>query len=616
MNENVKYGLENYLRDVDPQYAVLLTGEWGCGKTYFVKKWLEDLEQRKEDYSVTPIYISLFGISSIPALIEKVNKTLSPLMYNLEKCSKKLLQIAGKIVLKYDGAIADMNEAKLAYEINPIDLLSIKDADNSVLSTQYVLFVFDDIERCKIVPEELMGFFDLCLEQLGCRLVVLKGRDDAQTDEWLKIMSAYQEKIFSREFEILPDVQSAILHFVNELSVTHPKSSAYFNEHVDEIKSIFECSKCCNLRSLRHGIRAFAEILEKLELGADDFVYRLFVQYLAFSLEFYNGDRLCLNAINIASFIYPSRKKDSPEQKLFDKYIPIQQKFRIKAFDSETYDDIKSSLFEGREIVSELNDRIGRIREKSLSERLRSIWNMENKEADALIKETKEYLARPILDISGYVFATYMLCYLEDLKVVPLRKNFEQDRYKAIKNWLKTEMQPSNVSSIQHALFRACGIQEREKRLSRFSWLYEQLQVEVNSLLEEVREPIIELLERASNENMEQIAQMMNDVDPYGHANYNMQAVFQKVNILKLCVAIGKLNNYSRNLFAEILASRYNHDWDEEYYKRFLEEKESLDLMLRHIHRCRLQSTRMRRVSYAKIEDELLVALTKLESIS
>ena len=155
-NANVLNGLSNYMCDVDPQYAVLIKGAWGSGKTFFIKHWLDSVSKQVDESAIQPFYISLFGISSIPALIEKINQTISPIFYNLKKYGTEILKIAGKAVLKYEGALTDIKGLKLAYEINPIDLLMIKDKEDSDTHFEYTLFVFDDLERCKIVPEELM----------------------------------------------------------------------------------------------------------------------------------------------------------------------------------------------------------------------------------------------------------------------------------------------------------------------------------------------------------------------------------------------------------------------------------------------------------------------------
>lgn len=38
MNENIAKFLDAYMKNADPQYAVMLTGRWGCGKTFFVNR--------------------------------------------------------------------------------------------------------------------------------------------------------------------------------------------------------------------------------------------------------------------------------------------------------------------------------------------------------------------------------------------------------------------------------------------------------------------------------------------------------------------------------------------------------------------------------------------------
>ena len=52
------------MRNPDPQYAVMLTGRWGCGKTFFVNEWLKTLEKadddREEVIYLKPIYVSVY----------------------------------------------------------------------------------------------------------------------------------------------------------------------------------------------------------------------------------------------------------------------------------------------------------------------------------------------------------------------------------------------------------------------------------------------------------------------------------------------------------------------------------------------------------------------------
>ena len=45
MNEDIIRFLNEYAEFPSPQYAVLLRGKWGCGKTYFVKNWLAEFDK-------------------------------------------------------------------------------------------------------------------------------------------------------------------------------------------------------------------------------------------------------------------------------------------------------------------------------------------------------------------------------------------------------------------------------------------------------------------------------------------------------------------------------------------------------------------------------------------
>lgn len=48
MNKLIFDFLNGYAALPSPQYAVLLRGRWGCGKTYFVKHWLAEFEKNSK----------------------------------------------------------------------------------------------------------------------------------------------------------------------------------------------------------------------------------------------------------------------------------------------------------------------------------------------------------------------------------------------------------------------------------------------------------------------------------------------------------------------------------------------------------------------------------------
>ena len=71
VNEYTEKALKRYVQMENPQFAVLINGEWGTGKTWFVKNFFAT-----HDFQKKFCYISLFGVESLKeidaALIDQI----------------------------------------------------------------------------------------------------------------------------------------------------------------------------------------------------------------------------------------------------------------------------------------------------------------------------------------------------------------------------------------------------------------------------------------------------------------------------------------------------------------------------------------------------------------
>lgn len=67
-----------YLRKSDLHYAIAIEGEWGSGKTRFLKTRLEE-ELHKEGIDLKIVYVSLFGISDSNDLYRRIMAAMLPL---------------------------------------------------------------------------------------------------------------------------------------------------------------------------------------------------------------------------------------------------------------------------------------------------------------------------------------------------------------------------------------------------------------------------------------------------------------------------------------------------------------------------------------------------------
>lgn len=65
--ENLLSIIKDYVMEQDTEYAILIVGDWGCGKTFYwknnISKMLMKLNGNGNKYR--PIYISLFGLTNV-----------------------------------------------------------------------------------------------------------------------------------------------------------------------------------------------------------------------------------------------------------------------------------------------------------------------------------------------------------------------------------------------------------------------------------------------------------------------------------------------------------------------------------------------------------------------
>ena len=73
--EELKGVIEEYLRDSRAEYAVMIDGDWGSGKTYFLTHSLMDIIQNIDNGKSKPrkyAYVSLYGVKSISEVSKEI----------------------------------------------------------------------------------------------------------------------------------------------------------------------------------------------------------------------------------------------------------------------------------------------------------------------------------------------------------------------------------------------------------------------------------------------------------------------------------------------------------------------------------------------------------------
>lgn len=206
--------MEYYCRERQPAGALLLTGEWGGGKTYFV---VNRLQPHLKDSHIF-IRISLFGIRSTTELQTSIKKKWLEAIADYMAKSKIDVGIASKAftALKpfakacmdtlIDASIPEGKQgiAKSLFSISADQLITITNEING----KTIVLVFDDLERALIPVRELLGCINEYVENQHFNTIIIanedtikKRADTAEKDSTVLSYSEIKEKVVERQLE-------------------------------------------------------------------------------------------------------------------------------------------------------------------------------------------------------------------------------------------------------------------------------------------------------------------------------------------------------------------------------------------------------------------------------
>lgn len=378
-NNNLEEYLTYYLGLESPQYAVMIKGPWGCGKTFFVKNFL--LKNKDEEIgddtviNLKPIYISLYGMTTLENLREAIRAELNPLLYSkVAKFGKEVLKGLLKTTLRID---LDRNgDAKTDGAITGnIDTSAILTLVESDVSGTKALFL-DDLERTNIDLEELFGFINNLVEHHSCKVILLA--DENRLIGKHKEYTKTKEKLVGPTFEIRRDIECIFKIFLEDavkIDEKYKDIKKYLEENKEQIIEIYKTSQCENLRVFRWSIVDFFHFAKKFhyqlisknengkKYGAfmNYIVIIFFIAYLEHKMGNKDGVKYT-SSYFIDDYLNPNdnEKKDDPIRKTNNKYKSILEDFGLYSLSSHKEIEIINDYLENQaldedHIVKELS---------------------------------------------------------------------------------------------------------------------------------------------------------------------------------------------------------------------------------------------------------------------
>lgn len=394
-NEHIEEFLNYYLeKETSPDYAVLITGCWGSGKTYFIKQFLagKDPDGQNKDVvkikewltdceKYTVVYVSLFGARSRAEMDQRVLEKLHPILNSeLLKTISGAVSLIGKIIgvlsANPAGVVVGAAGDAGAFAANKI----IEAFKQKSKKFEKIVIVFDDVERADMPLPELLGYLNAYVEHLHVPCILLADKEKweeaqkCQEDKsTLHKLSSTKEKVIGKEFQIQTTFDEVWNHWKEDEH--HPvgdRAWKILNDCRDLIKNIVESSSDYNYRALKHSLSDFQRFIgekktesEQTKLFIDDkyfehmeFAELIVADFICYQYAFHVG---LLNPLEITNHRKYSEEEMSVEidqdeskngaerSKHGDTYFQFEEMFknisRISTcpFDSVSFDSVYNS---------------------------------------------------------------------------------------------------------------------------------------------------------------------------------------------------------------------------------------------------------------------------------
>ena len=564
MNEDILRFLEKYKDDPDPQYAVLLDGKWGCGKTFFIKSWLDTFQTENED-ELAPMYVSLFGVQTVKQINDTINGLLFPFMnskvYKIGKTITKMVASAAlRFNVDYDGD--KKSDGTVDFKLDPLmDLLNDKKEE---LKGRRIL-IFDDLERANIGVKELYGYINRFVEHNRFKVIVVCNSTEITDKE---TFNRFREKIIGRTFEIHSDIDAAINSFANEIPTSY-----FVQQHISEVKEAFKLTGYSNLRVLRQCIRDFNQIFQGIHIDNGNpyqnkelfhFLIRFVVLYSEMSTS--NKDIIA----NWKQKYAQALASDRPEMlelkrrisAIQQKYQPLEIKYGMDIFrERNDITLIPDYCMKGIDLVGYLNAKLVPT-ERDSWDCLYQYYEMNNEDFERQYAMTESaVLNGSFRNYQDQLKAISILIELSDLGIKEMNSKV-LDTSKAYVEKLIADISSSDSfadikSNIINLLSSINQVSDNNELRKKFN---SSLNGIFATKLTELEHHYTEILENLSDDNLLAIVDSMDKMLPDRSNSYQSYPIFKDANPERVAKRILSLSNASKFYFYRFLNRRYGAD--------------------------------------------------------
>ena len=318
--EDLVESILDYIRADYTDYAIMINGEWGSGKTYFwnhkIRNKIESMKINGKKY--TTIYMSLYGISNLEEISKKIFIETTQLM---DKNLKKYMNSNSQTTIpEYAKTGLDMaNFFGVTQNGDKIDYKEFFSTDDKILC-------FDDLERANVDVIDILGYINNFVEHDHIKTIIICNEKELSTKlksnnlEMKTFIATYlldkenkltektdepmveriqdtieyvfdkandyeriKEKLIGETFEYNPE----FTYIINGLLMRYekyPELIRFLRENSYLITSTFEKSGTRNLRILKHSLNDFKKIFDMVNKSYPNTNNRVLQTMLIFTI--------------------------------------------------------------------------------------------------------------------------------------------------------------------------------------------------------------------------------------------------------------------------------------------------------------------------------------------
>ena len=373
--EELVESILDYVRADYTDYAIMINGEWGSGKTHFwnnkVRNKIESLRLNGKKY--TTIYMSLYGISNLEEISKKIFIETTQLM---DKNMKKYMESHEKTAIpEYAKTGLDMAHFfGVTQNSDKIDYTNFFSTDDKVLC-------FDDLERANVDVIDILGYINNFVEHDHIKTIIICNEKELATKlkssnlEMKTFIATYlldkegnllkadkpmvekisekieyvfdkandyeriKEKLIGETFEYAPKFN----YIINGILMRYENNEdliRFLRENTNLITNTFIKSGTRNLRILKHALNDFKKVYENVNKFYPNTNLRVLQTMLIFTIAV--SFEIKAGKITKDKFININTNEEYKSILVSSRVLMDNRQFYIKEFDNNYYFNFKS----------------------------------------------------------------------------------------------------------------------------------------------------------------------------------------------------------------------------------------------------------------------------------